>query len=127
MEPDRRKEERNAPALAADVYLSRRSGGPPVTPVFSVQLISLSLRGAGVALHEIMSGRTHLAFEPMESETIRINLRLNLDNEEEIVRSAKPVWFNKMVHTTTPPFRIGLEFIQPLSPGELNRINRHLR
>jgi len=127
MEFDRRKENRHTASPSAGIYLSQGKDGPAISPIFNGQLITISRRGAGIALHEIMTDRTHLAYGPMESETLQLNITLQLNDHESIIIPAKPIWFNKKTHQNIPPFRIGLEFLEPLTLKELNLINKHFR
>lgn len=127
MEIERRNEKRQTASIRAGIYLSEGKDGPAISPVLNGQLMSISRRGAGIALPEIMTDRTHLAFEAMDSKTLLLIITLQLDNRESIVLPAKPIWFNKMTHKHFPPFRIGLKFLEPLTLKELNQIIRHFQ
>lgn len=110
------------------VYLSRGKDGPAVTPVFRGQLISLSRRGAGIALDEVMAGPTHLAYGPMESDTLRLTLVFSLrENDGNLRIDTRPVWLNKEQNEDIPPFRIGVEFIDPLTNELFRQLNRQYR
>lgn len=123
-----RQESRNSCDMDVGVYLSRVSDGQALTPVFRGRLVSLSRRGAGIALNEIMAGPTHLAYSPMESDAIRLTLVfLRRDNAESLQVDSRPVWLNKEQDDNIPPFRIGVEFINPLTDELYRRLNRHYR
>lgn len=110
------------------VYVSRGEDGPAVTPVFRGQLISLSRRGAGIALDEVMAGPTHLAYGPMESDALRLTLVFPLRGNNKNLRiDTRPVWLNKEQNDDIPPFRIGVEFIAPLTSELFRQLNRQYR
>ena len=100
MKHDRRKESREKTSLPAGIYLSQGSEGMAVSPVFYGQLISLSRRGAGIALHEVMVDRTHLAFGPMENDNLFLTIQLQLNDHEPLIIQAQPIWFDKKAHKT---------------------------
>lgn len=123
-----RQESRNACNMEVGVYLSHGIDGKAMTPVFRGRLISLSRRGAGIALDEVMAGPTHLAYSPMESEAIRLTLVFLLqENDENLRIESRPVWLNKQQHDDIPPFRIGVEFIDPLTNELFRQLNRQYR
>jgi len=123
-----RRESRNSCNMDIDVYLSYGEDGEAVTPVFRGRLISLSRRGAGIALDEVMAGPTHLAYGPMESDTLRLTLVFHLQEDDDNLRvDTRPVWLNKEQNEDIPPFRIGVEFIDPLTNEIFRRLNRQYR
>lgn len=126
MENDRRKEKRQKTSLDAGIFITQGENGNPVTPVFNCRLISISRHGAGVALEKIMHERMHLAFGPMESDHLFTNLTIEAGGQEMASIPARTIWFNKKTGQPLPPYRIGLEFLQPLSHREFSSINRLL-
>lgn len=123
-----RQENRSSCNTEIGVYLSQGDDGTAVTPVFRGQLISLSRRGAGIALDEIMAGPTHLAYGPMGSDTLRLTLVFRLrENDGNLLIDTRPVWLNKEQDEDIPPFRIGVEFVDPLTNEIFRQLNRQYR
>jgi len=124
-EKDRRREQRHSCSRPVGLFLSRGPDGPAVSPVFEGQLLSLSRWGAGIALSEVMAGSTHLAYGPMESSTLQLNVVFSLpDGEEQLTVPVRPIWLDKIQTEDMPPFRIGVEFVVPLAKELLLRLNR---
>lgn len=124
-EKERRREQRHASRESVGIYLSRGPEGPAVSPVFEGQLLSLSRWGAGIALSEVMAGSTHLAYGPMESNDLQLNVVFAMPGEEEQLSvPARPIWLDKKQNENMPPFRIGVEFFVPLAKEQLVRLNR---
>ncbi len=127
MQTERRKEDRKLCSLKVGVFLSQGENGPAISPPFWGKLISLSRHGAGVALDEIMFDRTHLALGPMGSDTLQLNIIVSFeDNENQLTFPVKPLWFDKKSDDIMPPFRIGLEFPEMITPDQLRQINELL-
>jgi hypothetical protein len=125
-EQERRRESRVSSALRAGLFLGKDIDDPQATHVHWGQLITLSRLGAGIALDEIMADRVHLAFAPMESDELTLNLVVPLDNQETpLVIPVRPIWFNKEYAPDIPPFRIGIEFRPPLSSRQMKQITKH--
>lgn len=127
-EKDRRRENRHISNQEIDIYLSHDPGGAAISPLYRGQLVSLSRAGACIALDEVMSGSTHLAFGPMESDTLQLNIIFSfLDSEESLTITARPIWLDKKQSENVPPFHIGIEFAVPLSVELLQQLNRQPR
>lgn len=125
---ERRREERQPCNLVVGAFLSQGPNGPHVSPVFDGWLMSLSRRGAGIALTEVMAGQTHLVYGPMESAQLQFNIVFTLpDREQPITLAARPVWLNKEKDANIPPFRLGVEFLEPLPDDLFRQLNRQFR
>ncbi len=119
----RRREKRHCKTVSIGVYLSRGPDGPSISPVFSGYLTNLSANGASIALDKIMFGAIHLAFGPMESDTLQMNIVFNcLESGETIILPVRPVWLDKKSEPGLPPFHIGVRFTKPLQDKRLKRI-----
>lgn len=124
-ENDRRREERNVCHQEIDVYLSREPGGEATSQLYYAQLITLSRSGAGIALDEVMSGSTHLAYGPMESDELHLNIVFYFpDDREPLAVATRPIWLNKKQSKDVPPFHVGVEFLEPLSSETFKELNR---
>lgn len=122
-QPDRRREQRHACSRPVGVYLARGPDGPAVSPVFEARLITLSLWGACIALNEIMAGSTHLAYGPMESNALQLTITFSTATGEPLTVPSRPIWLDKIQDGEMPPFRIGVEFISPLTKEQLLLVN----
>lgn len=125
---DRRREIREPCTLHIDVFLRERGGGEPVSPFFAGVLISFSRHGAGIALREVMAGRTHLIYGPQESSALELVLRLPVPGGgPALTLAVHPVWLRKEAADQLPPFRVGVEFVEPLPAEVYREANRLLR
>ena len=125
---ERRREQRELCSPEIGVFLTQSRNGSAASPVFQGVLIRISRYGAGIALAEIMADRTHLAYGPMGSDTLQLNVILpSLDRETPITLPVRPVWLKKEQGEGLPPFRLGVEFLEPLSSAILQRLNRQPR
>ncbi|MHB8809291.1 MAG: hypothetical protein ACYC9M_04685 [Desulfobulbaceae bacterium] len=126
---DRRRENRNSCTLAIGVFLSQGRDGLAVSPVFQGILTSITRYGAGIALAEIMTDRTHLVYGPMESEILLLNIVFPSQGQDSpLTVPVRPVWLNKgPENEKLPQFRLGVEFLEPLPAAIFQRLNRHQR
>jgi hypothetical protein len=125
---ERRREQRQLCPPEIGVFLTQGKNGAAASPVFQGVLISISRFGAGIALAEIMADRTHLAYGPMGSDTLQLNIVLPFPGRETpLTLPVRPVWLKKEQGGGLPPFRLGLEFLEPLPPAILRRLNRQPR
>jgi PilZ domain len=122
---DRRREDREPCPPEIGVFLTRCSNGAVASPVFQGVLTSISRHGAGIALAEIMVDRTHLAYGPMESDTLQLNIVFSSqDQDTPITLPVRPIWLNREQSEGLPPFRLGVEFLEPLTTAIFRRLNR---
>jgi hypothetical protein len=125
---ERRREQRELCPPEIGVFLTLGRNGTAASPVFQGVLISISRYGAGIALAEIMADRTHLAYGPMGSDMLQLNIVLPFQNRETpLTLPVRPVWLKKEKDEGLPPFRLGVEFLEPLPPAILQRLNRQPR
>ena len=125
---ERRREQRHSCNQQVGVYLSQGRDDSAVTPIFNGLLTSLSRRGAGIALDEVMAGPVHLAYAPMESDNLQLNIVFTLPGHpEQLTVPAYPIWLDKVQNEDLPPFRIGVEFAEPLKNELFQQLNRQLR
>ena len=126
---DRRCEHRAPCALAIELFLARGGNGtgPPLPAVPGV-LTSISRYGAGIALAEVMVGRTHLAYGPMDSDILQLNMVLPPQGQDApSTLQVRPVWLKReTADDGLPPFRLGVEFVSPLPPAIYQHLNRQL-
>lgn len=122
---DRRREDREHCPREIGVFLTQGNNGSAASQVFPGVLTSISRHGAGIALAEIMAGRIHLAYGPMESEALQLNIVLPAQGPDTpLTLPVRPVWLKKEQGEGLPPFRLGVEFLEPLPPAILQRLNR---
>lgn len=126
-EQDRRRERREACTLEIEVFLRENGSGRAVSPPFPGVLTSISRHGAGIALREVMANRTHLVYGPQESAALQLVVVLPVGAGEDLPALAvRPVWFRKDPPADLPPFRLGVEFVDPLPPAIFREVNRRL-
>ncbi len=121
MSSEQPREKRFACNGRAGLFLTDKTGQTAMTERIHGQLLDISSNGASLALAEIITDRKHMAYTPMESDLFRLSVVFYLD-DEEIVLPAKTVWFNKKISGEELPFRIGMEFLQPISSEQLKKI-----
>jgi hypothetical protein len=125
---NRRREDREHCPLEIGVFLTMGKNGAAASPVFQGILTSISRHGAGIALAEIMSDRTHLAYGPMESDALQLNIVFpSQDQDTPLSLPVRPIWLNREQSGDLPPFRLGVAFLEPLPSAILQRLNRHRR
>ena len=124
----RRREHRDPCALAIELVLVWGVNGSEALPAVPGVLTSISRSGAGIALAEVMVGRTHLAYGPMESDILQLNMILPPQGQgTSPTLPVRPVWLRReSADDGLPPFRLGVEFIDPLPPAIYQHLNRQL-
>lgn len=105
----------------ASLFLADKSGGQALTDRLHGQLLDISNHGASMALDEIITDRLHMAYTPMESDRYSLHIVLYL-GEEEYICLVQTTWFNKKLGAEEMPFRIGMEFHEPLTSEQLRAI-----
>lgn len=115
------REKRFACDGKADLFLTDKNYQTAMTERLHGQLLDISAKGASLALAEIITDRKHMAYTPMESDLFKLNLVLYI-TDEELVLPVKTIWFNKKISGEELPFRIGMEFLKPLSSEQLKKI-----
>ncbi|HBI15848.1 MAG TPA: hypothetical protein DDY20_10115 [Desulfobulbaceae bacterium] len=124
-EQERRREDREPCPREIGVFLTLGRNGAAASPVIEGVLTSISRHGAGIALAEIMAGRTHLAYGPMGSDALQLNIVFpSKDEDIHLTLPVRPIWLKKEQGEGLPPFRLGVAFLEPLPPAILQRLNR---
>lgn len=121
MGQERPRENRYPCHGTAALFLAATSKPATQTARLHGQLLDISTRGASLALAEIITDRKHLAYAPMESDLLKLYVVLPMEGEETIL-PVKTTWFNKKLSEESLPFRIGLEFLTPITPEQLKKI-----
>lgn len=125
---DRRREDREHCPREIGVFLTQGQNGSAASPVFQGVLTSISRHGAGIALAEIMAGRTHLAYGPMDSDALQLNIVFPSQGQDTpLTLPVRPIWLKREQGEGLPPFRLGVEFLEPLPAAILQRLNRRQR
>ncbi len=122
MTQEQQREERYPCHGKAGLFLADQNGHTALTEILHGQLLDISSRGASLALAEIITDRKHLAYAPMESDRYKLYIVLFLGDDEELITPVKTTWFNKKLSEEISPFRIGMEFVTPLTSEQLKKI-----
>lgn len=123
MTKDQPREERYPCHGKAGLFLADKNAETNMTERLYGQLLDISCSGASLALAEVITDRKHLAYAPMESDRLKLFIVLYLEEEEFIV-PVKTTWFNKKLSEEYLPFRIGMEFVTPITSEQLKKIRR---
>lgn len=123
MTDDQPREERYPCQGQAALFLAATTDETAVTERLQGRLLDISSSGASLALAEVITDRKHLAYAPMESDLLKLHIVLYME-DEEIILPVKTTWFNKKLDDEPLPFRIGMEFITPLTSEQLKKIRR---
>jgi len=64
----------------------------------------------------------------METNTLKLNMTLRVNEQDEpLIIPARPAWFNKKIKPDIPPFRVGLEFVTPLSAQQVHILSTRIQ
>ena len=64
----------------------------------------------------------------MESDALQLNIVFPAqDKDDPFTLPVRPIWLKKEQSEGLPPFRLGVEFLEPLPTAILQRLNRHQR
>ena len=121
MTQEQPREERFSCHGRAGLFLADKNAQNPLTERLYGKLLDISCNGASLALAEVINDRLHLAYGPMESDRLKLHIVLYID-DEELVIPVTPTWFNKKLSEDVLPFRIGMEFITPITSEQLKKI-----
>lgn len=123
MTQEQPREERYPCHDKAGLFLAATNNPTAMTERLHGQLLDISCKGASLALAEVITDRKHLAYAPMESDLLKLYVVLYLE-DEELILPVRPTWFNKKLSEKILPFRIGMEFITPITSEQLKKIRR---
>lgn len=105
----------------AALYLCDANGHTAMTKRLMGSVVDISSTGVSVALAEVITERVHLVYGPMESNHLHLRIVFFLE-ESELVVPVRTVWFNKKINEEERPFRLGMEFLEPLTSDQLKKI-----
>ncbi len=115
MTKERRKEKRHPCTSKIAIFLAKGANAAPESGILAGNLIDISLNGAGLSLPQILDKRVHLAYTAMESKELILHVILHHGTEQRVIIPVKPAWFNRTLSENMTPFRLGVEFTEPLS------------
>lgn len=119
MDIERRQNKRHPSTYKVGIFLARGEHGSAQSATLAGNLVDISAKGATLSLPEILDGQNHLAYTAMGSSSLILHVKLTHHNGQELLLPAKPIWFNRSLSEHLTPFKLGIEFITPLSKEQL--------
>lgn len=121
MTKEQQREERYPGQGKAGLFLVDRNAQAANPERLHGQLLDISCNGVSLALEAVITDRKHLAYAPMESDQFKLHIVFYLEDNELII-PVHTTWFDKKLNEEKLPFRIGMEFVTPITSDQLKKI-----
>ncbi len=128
MGKERRKFSRYNLEFNGSLYLCDGQDGPRKSDSIKCQVVDLSRQGAGIITSQIIIDNQHFFFAALDSDDTILHLEINVSedntNSDTITYAVRPVWFDRVMDQEPKPFKMGVEFFDKISNGDIGRIKK---
>ncbi|GAB4343999.1 MAG: hypothetical protein Kow0089_20210 [Desulfobulbaceae bacterium] len=124
---EQRRSQRYTDFLPVSVTARRTDSESPEAGPFSARIVDVSRHGACLLLTQVMMRSFHIFHSTRDDEAIDLVLHLTVPAGTDPVEvKARPVWLNSGKIDDIKVFRMGVDFVTPISADLLQRINKEI-
>jgi len=110
------------------LYLCDGQNGPRKSDSINCQVVDLSRHGAGIITSQIIIDNQHLFFAALESDDTILHLEIDVlsdkENSDSLTFAVRPIWFDRILDKEPKPFKLGVEFFDKISNGDMCLIKK---